>query len=59
MFTAPDYVSAHKRKEEIIADYSDVAERAMDILEEGFEDAMTVHLLPKQMRVPLEILQKA
>jgi len=53
LFTATDYVSAHKRKEEIIADYSDVAERAMDILEEGFEDAMTVMVLPAYIRIKL------
>ena len=38
---------------EIVADYSDVAEGAMDILEDGFEDAMTVMALPKSMRMAL------
>lgn len=44
---------ARARKMSIISDYSDVAPKAIDILEAGFEDALTVHLLPKQMRVPL------
>lgn len=50
MFNAETYNAALKRKEEIVTDYSDVAARAMGILEDGFEDAMTVMVLPKYIR---------
>ncbi len=53
MFTATDYDAARKRKNEIVADYRDVAERAMSVLEEGFEDAMTVMVLPEYIRIKL------
>lgn len=53
MFTAKTLKEARKRRDEIISDYKDVAEKAMEKLELGFEDVMTVMLLPEGMRVPL------
>lgn len=37
-----------EKKNQIVEDYSDIAEKAVDILESGFEDAMTVMALPRQ-----------
>ena len=53
MFNCESLTEARKRREEILADYADVAEKAMDILDNGFEDAMTVMMLPKEMWRPL------
>lgn len=53
MFTSSTIEEARKRKNEIISDYSDIAANAMDILENGFEDAMTVLALPEEVRVHL------
>lgn len=53
MFTAKTIEEARKRRDEIINDYKDVAEKAMEILDEGFEDAMTVMQLSEGMRVSL------
>lgn len=53
MFTAKTMKEARGRRDEIIHDYKDVAGRAMEILDNGFEDAMTVMLLPEGMRIPL------
>ena len=41
---------ARKRRDSIINDYSDVAEAAVDCLDDGFESAMTVMLLPYGLR---------
>ena len=46
MFNCRTIEEARKRRDEIIADYKDVAEEAMTCLDEGFEDAMTVMVLP-------------
>lgn len=46
MFNCKTIEAARKRRDEIIADYKDVAEEAMTCLDEGFEDAMTVMVLP-------------
>ena len=51
MFNAPTLKEARRRKNEIIKDYESIAEKAMLILEEGFEDSMTVMNLPKYIRV--------
>ena len=48
MFSCQTIEKARTKKDQIVEEYSDVAERAMDILEAGFEDAMTVMVLPKQ-----------
>lgn len=53
MFTAKTMKEARKFRDEIINDYKDVAPKAMEILDNGFEDAMTVMLLPEGMRTPL------
>ena len=53
MFDAEDLPKARKKRDEIIDDYGPVAEKAMEILDEGFEDAMTVMMLPKYIRIAL------
>ena len=53
MFTAKTMKEARKFRDEIINDYKDVAPKAMEILDNGFEDAMTVMWLPEGMRTPL------
>ena len=50
MFNCKTIEDARKRRDEIIADYKDVAEEAMACLDEGFEDAMTVMVLPGHLR---------
>lgn len=53
MFTAKTMEEARKLRDEIINDYKDVAPKGMEILDEGFEAAMTVMMLPEGMRTPL------
>ena len=53
MFNCENIEDAKKHCDEILNDYYDVAEKAMETLENGFEDAMTVLMLPKEMRRPL------
>lgn len=53
MFNVETIEEARKLKDSIIQDYSDVAEKAMDILDNGFDDSMVVMVLPKEMRRPL------
>ena len=53
MFTAQTMKEARERRDEIIHDYKDVASKAIEKLELGFEEAMTVMLLPERMRTPL------
>lgn len=53
MFTAKTIDDARKHRDEIINDYADVAPDAMEVLDLGFEDAMTVMLFPETMRAPL------
>ncbi len=53
MFQAQSIKEARRRRDEIIKDYQKVAHKAMGILDEGFEDAMTVMLLPEEIRIPL------
>lgn len=50
MFQAETIEEARKLKTQIVNDYRDVAELAMETLEDGFEDAMTVMALPKGLR---------
>lgn len=49
MFNSKSVRDARKLRDEIMQDYSDVAEQAMQILDNGFEDAMTVMILPGEM----------
>ena len=50
MFNCKTLEEARKRKDAIIADYNDVAEEAMNCLDEGFESAMSVMALPHYLR---------
>lgn len=50
MFNCKTIEDARKCRDTIIADYTDVAENAMKCLDEGFEDAMTVMVLPGYLR---------
>lgn len=52
MFNAPTIEAARARRDEIIRDYADVAPRAVECLDAGFDDAMTVMELPEGMRRP-------
>lgn len=53
MFTAVTVEEARRIKDEIVAEYEPVAEKAMAILESGFEDSMTVMCLPEYIRIVL------
>ena len=50
MWNCDTIEAARKKRDSIIADYRDVAESAMSCLDEGFESAMTVMVLPKNLR---------
>jgi len=53
MFTMETLAAARTKKEEIIKDYKDVATKAMECLDEGFEDSMAIMALPKKYRISL------
>lgn len=53
MFNARTIEEARMIRDSIIADYEPVASKSMAILDRGFEDAMTVMLLPEWMRTKL------
>lgn len=50
MFECKTIEDAYKKKDEIIADYKDVAQSAMNILDEGFEATMSVMVFPVYLR---------
>ena len=50
MFTAKTIDEARRMKDEIVKEYESVAEKAMNTLENGFEDAMTIMCLPEYIR---------
>lgn len=50
MFNCETLEEARKKRDSIIADYKDIAEAAMQCLDEGFEDSMTVMVLPAHLR---------
>lgn len=50
MFNAESIEKARKRRDEMMGDYMEEAPRAMERLDEGFEDAMTVMEIPGPMR---------
>lgn len=52
MFNCRTLAQARARRDEIIADYSEVAPGAVERLDAGFDDAMTVMELPADMRRP-------
>ena len=41
---------ARRKRDEIIREYQDVAEKAMQCLDDGFEDAMIILIFPKSLR---------
>lgn len=53
MFNASDIEEARRLCDEIIRDYRSVAEKAVELLDNGFEDTMTVMPLPEFLRVKL------
>ena len=53
MFNSATVQEASKLRDEIIKDYADIAEQSMSILDNGFEDTMTVMMLPAEIRRPL------
>lgn len=53
MFNAHTVEEARMLRDGIIDDYSPVAEKAMQVLDRGFEDAMTVMQLPEHLRTKL------
>lgn len=52
MFNQSNIEAARERRDEIITDYRDIAESAMECLDRGFEEAMTVMVLPEGLRKP-------
>ena len=53
VFYAADITTARNLRDEIISEYSKKAKEAMECLDEGFEDAVTVMALPEPYRRPL------
>ena len=50
MFNSKTVEEARRIKDEIINDYRDIAEEAMNCLDEGFEFSVTVMVLPEKLR---------
>lgn len=50
MYYSKTIGEARKKRDELIAEYKDVAERAMECLDNGFESVMTVMVLPESLR---------
>ncbi len=50
MYNCTTMEEARKKRDSIIAEYSDIATKAMECLDNGFEDAMTVMALPECFR---------
>ena len=50
MFNCASIQEARKKRDSILKDYGDIAEKAMKCLDEGFESAMSVMILPESMR---------
>ena len=50
MYDCKTIEAARKKRDSIIAEYSDIASKAMECLDNGFEDAMTVMALPDCFR---------
>ena len=50
MFEAPDINTARELLNGIVADFGDLAPKAIERLEEGFDDAMAVMVLPECLR---------
>ena len=50
MFNSPTLNEARKKRDSLINDYSDIAEKAMQTLDEGFDSTMTAMILPEGLR---------
>lgn len=50
MFNSKTVEEARKKRDSIIADYNDVAEKAMECLDVGFDSVMTVMAIPEYYR---------
>ena len=50
MYNSTTMEEARKKRDSIIAEYSDIAAKAMECLDNGFEEAMTVMVLPECFR---------
>ena len=50
MYNSKNIEEARKKRDAIIEEYSDVADKAMECLDNGFESVMTVMALPERMR---------
>ena len=50
MYNSKTIDAARRKRDELIAEYGDIAEKSMQCLEDGFESAMIVMLLPPSMR---------
>ncbi len=48
MFNAEDLTQARMIRDQIIDDYKDIGPKAMEVLDDGFEDAMTALMLPNE-----------
>ena len=53
MFNAATIEEARRLKESIYDEYQDVANEAMTVLDEGFEDSITIMALPSKYRIAL------
>lgn len=53
MFDATSIDEARRVKDSIVSEYEDVAEKAVEILESGFEESMTAKCLPAYLQVKL------
>lgn len=53
MFNASTIEEARAKRDELINDYGEVAGKAVKVLDDGFEDAMTIMQLPEWMRTKL------
>ena len=53
MFNTKSIAEARKKRDSILSDYSDAAPKAMELLDMGFEDAMTIYMLPGKMQTHL------
>ena len=50
MFNSPDLETAIKKRDALLEDYNDVAPTAMECLDRGFNDSMTVMAIPESLR---------
>ena len=53
LFNTSTIEEARRLRDNLINEYSDVASDSMVILDEGFEDSMTIMALPSKYRIPL------